>query len=187
VESLTQKMRAVLFKDEQKSYPISIRETRVDKDGRKVVWTVRGFRGGIDSTFAPEDTVVVTQHVEFPEAARLAEKTARYRVVLGDASKKFSDNTLLRYSLEAVWHKDLATTRFVFMPDSPVPSKELSITGDLELTADFGAGHSAEATGRYENKVIDVVLNDFRPDGKKRMFRVGWDAMGKVIKESILE
>jgi hypothetical protein len=187
VESLTQKMRAVLFKDEQKTYPISFRETRVDKDGRRVVWSVRGFRDGVDSTFAPGDTVVVTQHVEFPEAAKLAEKTARYRVLLGDAPKKFSDNTLLRYSLDAVWRKDLAATRFVFTPDAPVPSRELAISGGLEFTADFGSGHTAEATGRFENKVIDVVLNDFRPDGKKRKFRINWDAVGNVISQTVLE
>ena len=187
VASLAQKMRAVLFKDEQKTYPISFRETRVDKDGRKVVWSVRGFRNGIDSTFAPGDTVVVTHHVEFPEAAKMVEKTARYRVILGDAPKKFSDNALLRYSLDAVWRKDLTTTKFVFTPDAPVPSRELSIAGDLEFTADFGSGHTTEAMGRYENKIIDVVLNDFRPDGKKRKFRVNWDALGKVLKQTVLE
>ncbi|MDB5102753.1 MAG: hypothetical protein JWP91_442 [Fibrobacteres bacterium] len=187
VESVTQRMRAVLFKEEGKTYPISFRETRIEKDGRKVAWSVRGFRNGIDSTFAPGDTVVVAHHVEFPEAARLVEKTARYRVILGDAPKKFSDNALLRYSLDAVWRKDLATTKFVFTPDAPVASRELSITGGLELTADFGSGHTAEAMGRYENKVIDVVLNDFRPDGKKRRFRIDWDALGKVLKQTVLE
>lgn len=187
VASLTQKMRAVLFKDEQKTYPISFRETRVDKDGRKVVWSVRGFRNGIDSTFAPGDTVAVTHHVEFPDAAKLVEKTARYRVILGDAPKKFSDNTLLRYTLEAVWRKDLATTTFVFTPDAPVPSQELSIAGDLEFTADFGSGHTAEAVGRFEDKIIEVVLEDFRADGKTRRFRINWDALGNVIMQSALE
>jgi hypothetical protein len=56
----------------------------------------------------------VSHHVEFLEAARMAEKTARYRVILGDAPKKFSDKTLLKYSLEAVWRKDLDTTKFIF-------------------------------------------------------------------------
>ena len=187
VESVVHKMRAVLFKDEQKTYPISFRETRAEKDGRKVVWSVRGFRGGVDSTFVPGDTVVVTHHVEFPEAARMVEKTARYRVILGHAPKRFSDNTLLRFSLEAVWRKDLTTTKFVFTPDAPVPSQEASTAGDLEFTADFGAGHTVEAAGRFENNVIDVVLNDFRPDGKERRFRVNWDAVGKVLKQSVLE
>lgn len=187
VESVVQKMRAVLFKEEQKTYPISFRETRVDKDGRKVVWSVRGFRGGIDSTFAPGDTVVVTHHVEFPEAARMVEKTARYRVILGDAPKKFSDNVLLRYSLEAVWRKDLATTKFVFTPDTPVPSQELAIAGGLEFSADFGAGHTTEAAGRFENKVIDVVLDDLRADGKRKRFHIIWDALGTRLKLEELE
>ena len=187
VESVVQKMRAVLFKEEQKTYPISFRETRVDKDGRKVAWSVRGFRGGIDSTFAPGDTVVVTHHVVFPEAARMAEKTARYRVILGDAPKKFSDNTLLRYSLEAVWRKDLATTRIVFTPDAPVPSQEMAVAGGLEFSADFGAGHTIESSGRFENKLIDVVLDDLRADGKTKRFHVIWDALGKRLKLEDLE
>jgi hypothetical protein len=187
VESVTQKMRAVLFKDESKTYAISFRESRVEKDGKQVVFAVKGVRDGVDSTFAPGDTVNVAVHVLFPEDAKMVEKTSRYKVILGNAPKKFSDNQLLRYSLEAVWRKDLATTKLVFTPDQAVAANELSITGALQLSVDFGNGRTGEAEGRFENKIIDVVLNDFRADGKKRKFRINWDAFGKVLKQVALE
>lgn len=72
VVSVTQKLRAVLFKDEQKTYTVSFRETRVEHDGKKVVFSVRG---GLDSTFNPGDTVVIIQHIVFPPAAKMVEKT----------------------------------------------------------------------------------------------------------------
>ncbi len=187
VESATQKMRAVLFKDGQKTYPISFKESRVEKDGKKVAFSVKGYRGGIDSTFNPGDTVTVTVHVDFPDDSKMIEKTTHYKVILGNAPKKFSDNALLKYTLEAVWRKDLATTKLVFTPDKAVAADELSITGGLSFSADFGNGHTAEAEGRFENKIIDVALTDLRADGKLRHFRINWDALGKVLKQVSLD
>jgi hypothetical protein len=187
VESVTQKMRAVLFKDETMTYAISFRESRVEEDGKKVVFSVKGVRGGADSTFAPGDTVNVSVHVEFPETGRMVEKTSRYKVILGNAPKKFSDNKLLRYSLEAVWRKDLATTKLVFTPDQTVAADELSITGSLRLSVDFGEGRTGEAEGRFENKLIDVVLNDLRADGKRKKIHLIWDASGTRLKQEVVE
>ncbi|MEO6096796.1 MAG: hypothetical protein ABIW76_14290 [Fibrobacteria bacterium] len=187
VESVTQKLRAVLFKDESKTYAIAFRESRVEKDGKRVVFSVRGVRDGVDSTFAPGDTVNVTVHVEFPETARMVEKTSRFKVILGNAPKKFSDNQLLRYSLEAVWRKDLATTKLVFTPDRIVAASELSITGSLQLSVDFGGGRTGEAEGRFENKLIDVVLNDLRADGKRKKIHLIWDVSGTRLKQEAVE
>lgn len=187
VESITQKMRAVLFKDESRTYAISFRESRVEKDGKKVVFSVKGARDGADSTFAPGDTVNVIVHVDFPEDTKMAEKTSRYKVILGNAPKKFSDNQLLRYSLEAVWRKDLATTKLVFTPDRTVAAGEMSITGSLRLSVDYGNGRTGEAEGRFENKIIDVVLTDLRADGKMKRFRINWDAFGNVLKQYAVE
>jgi hypothetical protein len=187
VASVTQKLRAVLFKDESRTYAIAFRESRVEKDGKKVVFSVKGVRDGADSTFAPGDTVNVTVHVEFPESARMVEKTSRYKVILGNAPKKFSDNKLLRYSLEAVWRKDLAATKLVFTPDRTVAADELSITGSLRLSVDFGEGRTGEAEGRFEDKLIDVMLTDLRADGKRKKIHVIWDASGKRLKQDVVE
>ncbi|MDB5047069.1 MAG: hypothetical protein JWO30_140 [Fibrobacteres bacterium] len=184
VVMIVQKMRAVLFKQEQKTYPISFKETRDENDGKKVVFSVKGTRDGADSTFAAGDTVVVGVNVFYPADSRLVEKHTRYKVVLSGEPKKYSDNKLIKYTLEATWMKDsLVTTKLVFTPDNPVPSKELSITGDLELSASFANGHAGEAAGRFENKLIDVILTDKAPDGILHRFHVKWDAAGNVVKQ----
>jgi hypothetical protein len=177
-------MRAVLFKAEQKTYPISFRETREETDGRKVVFSVKGDRDGADSTFEAGDTVVVNVHVDYPEDSKLIEKNSRYKVVLSGTPKKYSENKLIRYTLDATWMKDsLVTTKLVFTPDAPVPSKELSITGALELDASLANGHSATATGRFQDKIIDVVLDDKAADGALRRFHIQWNALGKLLKQ----
>jgi hypothetical protein len=188
VESMSQRMRAVLFKDESKTYPISFRETRADKDGKQVVFSIRGARGGIDSTFNPGDTVVITQHIVFPPAARMVEKTTKYKVVLSAEPKRYADAKLIRYSLEAVWGEDsLSSTKFTFTPDDPVPAKELSITGALLFEYDFANGRSGTAKGRFENKIIGVELTETDPKGVARRFRIDWDAAGKLLKQTRID
>ncbi|MDQ3001232.1 MAG: hypothetical protein M3Y08_08230 [Fibrobacterota bacterium] len=188
VVSVAQKMRAVLFKDEQKTYPLSFKETRVEQDGRKVVFSVHGARGGIDSTFNPGDTVVITQHIIFPPAAKMVEKTTKYKVILSAVPKRYSEAKLIRYSLEAIWGEDsLSSTKFTFIPDSLVPTKELSITGALVFEYDFANGRSGTAKGRFENKVIGVELTESDAKGVARRFRIEWDALGKLIKRTVLK
>jgi hypothetical protein len=189
VESVTQTMRAVLFKDESKTYPLSFSEKRVEKDGKVVTYSVKGAREGIDSTFSPGDTVLVFQHVDFPDEAKMVEKTTRFKIVLAAEPKHYADNRLLRYSVEATWRKDtlLATSKLTFIADAPANPQELAISGDLELSADFGNGHTAEATGRFADKLIDVTLTDSRKDGKLRHFRINWDIAGKLLKQVRLD
>jgi hypothetical protein len=123
-------------------------------------------------------------HVFNPPGSRLAEKNTRYRIVLSGEPKKYSDNKLIRYTLEAMWMRDsLATTRFVFTPDKPVPSKELSISGDLELNAGFTDGRDDTALGRFENNIIDVLLTDTPKAGKPRQFHIKWNAAGEPISQ----
>jgi hypothetical protein len=182
VELIVQKMRAVLFKDEHKTYPISFRETRDEKSGRKVVFSVRGMRDGDDSTFQAGDTVMVGVHVYNPEGARPAEKHSHYKVVLSGQPKKYSENKLLKYTLEAVWLKDsLTSSKLVFTPDQPVLSGELSLTGDLEFNAGLANRHTALAVGRFENKMIDVILTDKDQDDRSRRFHIKWDAGGTPV------
>jgi hypothetical protein len=188
VEMIVQRMRAILFREESRTYPVSFRETRTEKDGKQVVFSVRGVRNGDDSTFLPGDTAWVTVHTDFPDGARMAEKTARYKVQLGGEPKRFADNRLLRYSLEAIWHKgdSLASTKFVFVPGRPVPSNELSISGDLELSANLANGHAAHAVGAFLDKVIEAEVADTASDGKVRRYRAKWNASGVPISQSKL-
>ncbi len=190
VASITQKMRAILFKDEGKTYPISFRESRVEESGKQVVFSVHGTRGGADSTFAPGDTAWVSVHTLFPAEARMVEKTARYKVLLAGEPKKYTDNKLLRFSLEASWHKgdSIASTHFTFTPDNAVASKETAITGSLELSADLTNGHFVDAIGTFAaDKVIDVVLIDKDKAGKVKRFRIKWSAFGVPLFQSRLD
>lgn len=143
---------------------------------------MRGMRDGADSTFQAGDTVMISVHVYNPEGARPAEKHSHYKVVLSGQPKKYSENQLLKYTVEAVWLKDsLTTSKFVFTPDKPVLSQELSLTGDLELNAGFANQHTALAVGRFENKLIDVIATDKDKDGHSRRFHLKWDATGTPV------
>jgi hypothetical protein len=59
----------------------------------------------------------------------------------------------------------------------------LSITGSLELDASLANGHTATATGRYQDKIIDVILDDKAADGILRRFHIQWNALGKLLKQ----
>jgi hypothetical protein len=189
VELVVQKMRAILFKEENKTYPISYRETRTEKDGKKIVFSVRGERGGADSTFQAGDTAWVTVHTDFPDGARMVEKTIKYKVLLAGTPKKYADNKLLRYSLDATWHKgdSLASTRFTFTPDRPVAANDLSLAGTLVLNADLANGAVAVADGALLDKVIDAVVTHTGKDGKKRRYRAKWNLAGGVIQQNRLD
>lgn len=188
VELIVQRMRAVLFKEESRTYPVSFRETRTEKDGKKVVFSVRGARNGEDSTFQPGDTAWVTVQTDFPDGAKMVEKTAKYKVELGGQPKRFADNKLLRYSLEATWHKNdsLVTTQFSFEPSKAVPSAQLSIDGNLDLTAELANGHSARAVGAFLDKVIEADVTDTDKLGKVRRFHAKWTAQGVPISQKKL-
>lgn len=188
VELIVQRMRAILFKQESRTYPVSFRETRTEKDGKKTVFSVHGVRNGEDSTFLPGDTAWVAVHTDFPDGAKLAEKTARYKVLLGGEPKRFADNLLLRYSLEAVWHKgdSLASTKFVFVPGRPVPASELSISGDWDLSAALANGHAAHAVGTFLDKLIEADVADTASDGKVRRFHAKWNAQGAPLSQKRL-
>ena len=171
-------MRAVLFKAEQKTYPISYRETREETDGKKVVFSVQGPRDGADSTFAAGDTVVVNVHggvsrgreAGGEDDALQGRPLGHAQTVLGEqAPQVHARRHLAQGPLDhqAGLHAGRA---FALL--------ELSITGGLVLDADFGGGHTAKAEGRFENKIIGVVLSDSRADGKLRKFQVDWDAWG---------
>jgi hypothetical protein len=188
VALIVQRIRAILFKDESRTYPISFRETRTEKDGKKVVFSVHGVRNGEDSTFEPGDTAWVTLHTDFPEAATLVERTAKYKVELGGEPKRFADNKLLHYSLEAVWRKNdsLVSTRFTFSPSQAVPHAQLSISGKLDLSASLANGHAAHAVGTFLDKVIEADVDDTDKVGKVRRFHAQWNAQGVPLSQNTL-
>lgn len=186
VDLIVQKLRAVLFMDEQKTYPVSFSETRTEKDGKKVAFSVKGTE--TDSTFAPGDTAWVSVHTTYPANSQLVEKHSRYKVVLGGQPKRFNDNKLLKYTLEATWSKDsLTTTSFSFTPDQPVLSKSLDITGDLSMDIGYANGGTGIAAGRFQDKHIDVDLTRKSREGKERRFHFRWDAVGKLLSQAHLD
>src|SRR5207237_920923 len=85
------------------------------------------------------------------------QKTPKYKVELGGEPKRFADNKLLHYGLEATWRKNdsLVTTSFTFAPSQAVPSAQLSINGALDLSAALANGHSARAIGTFLDKIIE--------------------------------
>ncbi|MBW8886379.1 MAG: hypothetical protein JF616_01370 [Fibrobacteres bacterium] len=188
VDLIVQRMRAILFKDESRTYPVSFHETRTEKDGKKVVFSVRGVRNGEDSTFEPGDTAWVTVQTDFPDGAKMVSKTAKYKVELGGEPKRFADNKLLHYSLEATWHKNdsLVTTSFTFAPSQAVPSAQLSINGALDLSAALANGHSARAIGTFLDKIIEADVTDTDKVGKVRRYHAKWTAQGVPISQSKL-
>ncbi|GEM_PF-2563662 len=186
VDLVVQKMRAVLYKDEQKTYPISYSETRTENDGKKVVFSVKGTRA--DSSFGPGDTTWVSVHTDFPAGSRLVEKHSRYKVVLGGQPKRYQDNKLLKYTLSATWNLDsLTTTSFTLTPDQPVFSKNLDITGDLSVDLGFPDGATGIAVGRFQDKHIDVDFTRRSREGKERRFHIRWDAFGKILSQIRLD
>lgn len=188
VDLIVQRMRAILFKDESRTYPVSFRETRTEKDGKKVVFAVHGVRNGEDSTFEPGDTAWVTVQTDFPDGAKMVSKTAKYKVELGGEPKHFADNKLLHYSLTATWRKNdsLVTTTFAFSPSQAVPTAQLSITGALDLSAELANGHSARAIGTFLDKIIEADVTDTDKAGKVRRYHAKWTAQGVPISQNKL-
>jgi hypothetical protein len=184
VSLISQDMRAVLFKDELKTYPIAFQESRIEKDGKTVKFSVKG--PGPDSVFSPGDSVWISVDKIYAPESRLVQKHTRYLVILGSQPKHYQDNKLLRFTLEASWQKDsLFVTRLIFTPDQPVFSKELSQNGNLEIMADFANGESAIATGRYQDKHIEVELTRKFKDGKEKRLHILWDALGRLLSQAV--
>ena len=125
-------------------------------------------------------------HTLFPEPSPLSEKNCEYRVELPTALKEFEKNQLLSYTLDAHWRLgDVVRSQFHFVPDAPVPSKELSIIGGLEAELDFSGNRTGILSqGRFDaNKHIDGILAIKNPDGTEKHFDVQWDSQGKTLKK----
>src|SRR6185369_12277731 len=134
VKTVVQKMRALLFKEEQKTYPVSFTETRVDTSGRKMVYSVKGTRA--DSAFGPGDTVFVSvKTVSAPGMGRFSERNSRFVILLSATPKSFSENKFVSFYLETTWRPDawkkggISRTQVRFKPDEPVLSNHLALAG----------------------------------------------------------
>lgn len=194
VARFTQAMRAVLFKQEGRTYPVSFRETRTDRNGREVVFSVRGPRA--DSAFGPGDTVTVTVHATAgpDELARFTERTARYRIRLSPTPGRFGSNALVEYTVEARWREGafrrgmIVSSRIIITPEEPLASGELILDGAIAIEAEFADGATGSATGTIKDKHIEADLTELKAGVKLRRLRVRWDAAadGKVLSEEHL-
>lgn len=183
VKTFTQRMRAMFFKQTGKTYPVSYSETRIDKDGRKVAFAVKGYRGGADSTFGPGDTVTVTvKTVPSPDSeSRFLERTARFRIRLADAPGLYAGNALLHFSMETRWREGafrkgkLLSTRLTFVPDAPVLAGTASVTGKVKVEAVFADGSTGTLDGTYANRRLTGDKVRLLGGARPRVFKVVWD------------
>lgn len=194
VARYTQAMRAVFFKTGGKTYPIAFQETRTDRNGRKVVFSVKGPRA--DSAFGPGDTVTVTVKTTAgpDEEVRFLEKTSRFRIRLSSTPGQFASNALVRFTMETRWREgafrrgQVIGTRITFTPDEPLTSGNLVLTGAILIEAEFADGTTGSAAGFVKDKRIEVDLTELKAGLKLRRFRVSWDAAadGKVLSQERL-
>lgn len=192
VARFTQKMRAVFFKQSFRTYPVAYSETRADKDGKTVSFSVKGTRA--DSAFGPGDTVTVVVHTTASPTSdhRVAEKASRFKIRLADAPFQFSRNQLLEFIMETRWRQGafrkgiVTATRLTFTPDEPVLSGSLDIKGSVKVEAEFADSTTGSASGRFENKQIRMDLDEIKAGVKLRRFRVLWDASGTVLDQEKL-
>lgn len=194
VVRVAQAMRAVFFKQGARTYPVSFLETRTDRNGRKVTFSVKGQRA--DSAFGPGDSVTVSVHtVAGPdEETRFVEKANRFAIQLSSAPLQFSQNRLLRFTMAARWREGafakgrITATRITFTPDSPMVSGDLTVKGDIRIEAEFADGTTGSAEGRVADKRIQVDLDERKGGVRLRRLRVLWDlaADGQVLEQKPL-
>ncbi len=184
--SLTlQKIRMVIFRDATKSYPIFFSESRTEKDGKIVDFSIKG--NGTDSAFNPGDTSLINLHITYPPDNSKLEKKNFYEIVIGSKPKQFKDNKLILYRSQVSWRTDsLVTASLSFKPDQPIVSNELSWTGDVQANINFANGEEGKITGRFQDKKIDVDLVRTRTDGQIRKHHIKWDYLGKLISQMLM-
>jgi hypothetical protein len=185
VKSVVHKMRALLFKDEAKTYPVSFVEIRTDRDGKRVTFSVKGTRA--DSAFGPGDTVYVSvKTVPAAGTKKFEERNVRFVVLLSQIPKRFQDNRLLMFSLDTRWRADawnkggVRRTIVRFKPDQAVPSQHLAQAGELQADADFTDGSNGSVTGRFEGDRLEVEFTG-NDGGKPRKFKVRWSLSGDFL------
>lgn len=185
VKTVIHKMRVLLFKDEAKTYPVSYSETRVDRDGKRVTFSVKGTRP--DSAFGPGDTVYASvKTIPADGTRRFSERNARFTVLLAADPKRPQDNRLVAFSLETQWRPDawpkggVTRTRVVFKPDSLVLSQHLAQSGEVAGEADFADGSNGSVTGRLESDRIEAEFAG-KVSGKARRFKLRWKLNGDFL------
>jgi hypothetical protein len=193
VARFTQRMRAVLFKDGARTYPVAYAENRTDKDGRQVVFTVRGTRA--DSAFGPGDTVTaVVRTVPSPDSeGRVLERTGRYVIQLPADPADHAGRALLRFSMETRWREGafpkgrLSATRLDFIPDAPILPGRLDLAGTLKLEAELAGGGTGSVEARIQDRRIDAGQVEIRLPAATRRFKVEWDGVdGRILREETL-
>ena len=190
VMSVSVSLRARLFKQDQKTYPLSYSESRIDRDGKRVVFSIRGTK--TDSTFAPGDEVFISVRTVPPEGHRVAERTAVFRVLLSETPKRFEENGLIDFTLETRWRPEtwkkggLTRTRLKFTPDAPLLSRNLDLSGEVEVEIDFADGSTGTVTGIFRDKRIEATFIEKLTGGQKRRFRVHYDSRGLILLREML-
>jgi hypothetical protein len=189
VALFTQKLRAVLFKDGARTYPIAYAENRTDKDGRRVSIAVRGTRA--DSAFGPGDTVTVVVRA-FPSSdseGRVLERTGRYVILLSVEPGDHAGNTLLRFSMETRWREGafpkgaLAVTRLDFIPDEPIHPGRLDLAGTLKVEAELAKGGTGSVEARLQDRRIEAGRVELRLASGTHRFKAEWDGTdGRLLR-----
>ena len=182
VNIVTQKIRMVIFRDGTKSYPIFFNESRIEKDGKAISFSIKG--NGTDSAFNPGDTSLVNLHISYPAENAKLEKSNFYKILIGSKPKQFKDNKLILYRSQITWRTDsLISATLSFKPDQPIISNELSWNGEMQADINFVNGDSGKLTGRFQDKIIDAELVRTKKDGQIRKHRIKWDYLGKLISQ----
>jgi hypothetical protein len=192
VKTVVQKMRAILFKEEQKTYPVSFTEIRTDAGGKRVVFSVKGTRP--DSAFGPGDTVFVNvKTVPADGDTRFQERNARFVILLSQTPKQFSENLFISFNLQTTWRPGawkkggIKTTTLRFKPDEPVASNHLALAGDLDVDVVFEDGSTGKVTGRrLVDKQLILELKETLPSGKTRRFELHFDLNGALLLRKVL-
>ena len=127
------------------------------------------------------------------EDARFSERTSRFRILLPPAPWQAGRNQLLKYVMETRWKEGafrkgrITATRFTFTPDEPVTSGTLTVKGAVQIEAEFADGTAGSATGRFQDRRIEVELEEKKDGLRLRRFRIHWNAAdgGILLQEKL--
>jgi len=179
LKSASIRLRGVLARNGWRMRPAFFQETRIEKDGKRVTFQVRGK--GADSLFAPGDTVLIDRRVDFDSSAELAHRGDAYVVVVASALPQWQSNRLLSYEATWIWRTGLIRAcRFHFAPDEPAAPQELFSRGDFGFAVEYADNATGDAEGRFEGANLDVDYRESRSQ-TVRDFHVIWDKSGRVL------
>jgi hypothetical protein len=174
-----QRVKGLYVSESGRILPQFYSDLREERDGKTIVFRVRG--SGSDSLYAPGDTVTVDKTVSFPEPKDLAQRSDAYTVWVSDDSLAPAGNRLLKYVAAWKWRLgEIEESRLVFKSHAPVDGSTLRGDGTLSMDVSFRDGTHVSVDGDLSGtRIQGKVLNE--SGGKSRRFRVTWDVLGNLI------